>query len=335
MNRKLLEGGLKMKTIKQQIIQAFSEAGGEFLSGQTLADKIGCSRTAIWKHIAELKESGFELEAVRKKGYRMVKVAEQLTENQIQYQLKAKQFGKKVIHLDTVDSTQKTAYEEMVNRAEEGTVVIAEEQTASRGRMLRPWHSAYGKGIWMSIIVRPMLPPNKTPQFTLIMAIAVAKAIEEVTQLDVEIKWPNDLLINGKKCTGILTEMFAEANVVTALIIGVGINVNQESTEFPSELADKATSLKIQTNQEQSRIEIVQNILYYFEKYYALYMDKGFQPLKILWESYAKTIGKEIIAKTPHAEIKGTALCISEEGFLQVEDQAGHVHLIHSADIEI
>lgn len=322
-------------SIKQQLIAALSNADGQFLSGQALADMIGCSRTAIWKHIEELRKSGFVLEAVRKKGYRIIDLPDQITENEILFGLKTDRFGRQIFHFETIDSTQVKAHQLAEEGAAEGTVVIAEEQTSGRGRMSRPWHSLKKKGIWMSFIVRPKLPLQKAPQFTLIAAIAVVKAIEETTGLEPEIKWPNDILLNGKKITGILTELQGEADHIHYLVIGIGMNVNHVKSDFSEELKGIATSLAIEKGESIARDVLVQNVLKNFEKYYQLYMDKGFSPLKILWESYATSIGKMITARTISGEINGKAIGITEEGVLQIEGEDGQIHQIYSADIEI
>ncbi|RST73644.1 biotin--[acetyl-CoA-carboxylase] ligase [Siminovitchia acidinfaciens] len=321
-------------TIRQQLIEALSDADGKFLSGQALAEIIGCSRTAIWKHIEELRKDGFVLEAVRNKGYRIIGTPENMTENEILFGLETERFGRSVHYFDSLESTQKAAYQLAYDGAPEGTLVIAEEQTSGRGRLGRAWHSASGKGIWMSIIVRPDLPPQKAPQFTLITAVAVARAIEEVTEITPEIKWPNDLLIKGKKVVGILTELQAEADKISSLIIGIGMNVNHASDDFPVEVKKIASSLFIEKGEKISRAALIQSFLKNFEKYYSIYISDGFLPIRILWESYATSIGKQIKATTVTGEIVGVAVGISNEGVLKIEDEKGVIHNIYSADIE-
>ncbi|GIN70082.1 bifunctional ligase/repressor BirA [Bacillus sp. J14TS2] len=323
------------KSIKQQIFEALAEAEGQYLSGQHLADLIGCSRTAIWKQIEELRKSSIEIEAVRKKGYRLIHLPDGLTENEILYGLEATILGKKVIHLETTTSTQEIAHQEAAKGAPEGTLIISEEQTSGRGRMSRVWHSSKQKGIWMSLILRPIVPLEKAPPFTLITAIAVAKAIEDLFELEPEIKWPNDLLLNGKKITGILTELQGEADQVNYLIIGMGINVNQDIQDFPNELQDKVTSLFIESGKRIKRKIIVQRILKNLEKYYLIYIEKGFAPLKIIWEEYAISIGKVITAQTSREKITGIAEGITNDGVLLIRDENGQVHSIYSADIFI
>jgi BirA family transcriptional regulator, biotin operon repressor / biotin---[acetyl-CoA-carboxylase] ligase len=321
--------------VRKRLLDAFTKSNGEFLSGQYLADLLGCSRTAIWKHMEDLRNEGFELEAIRRKGYRIVSVPEKITSNEIQLGLTTKRLGRQIHYEESVSSTQKIALQMSFDGAPEGTIVIAEEQTSGRGRMNREWHSAKFSGIWMSIILRPDLLPKDAPQLTLITAVAIVQAIEEVTTLHPEIKWPNDILVNGKKVTGILTELQAESDRINSVIIGIGMNVNQESNSFPDEIASIATSMFIESGEKINRARLIQVVLTKLEYLYDLYLQEGFYPIKLLWESYAVSIGKMINARMLKETIKGKALGITDDGVLMLEDDSGKVHYIYSADIEL
>ncbi|WP_436372658.1 biotin--[acetyl-CoA-carboxylase] ligase [Cytobacillus sp. BC1816] len=321
--------------IRKKLIDAFTKSKGEYLSGQYLADLIGCSRTAVWKHIEELRKEGFELEAVRRKGYRITKTPEKVTPDEIRLGLQTETLGRQIHHEESVDSTQKIAHRLAYEGAQEGTVVIAEEQLSGRGRMDRRWHSPKSTGVWMSVILRPNIPPPKAPQLTLITAVAVVQAIEVLTDLTPQIKWPNDILMNGKKVTGILTELQADADRIISIIIGIGINVNQELDDYPDELKDIATSISIEKGENLSRAELIRVLLGKLENLYKLYLDKGFYPIKLLWESYAVSIGKNLTARTITGSIYGKALGITEDGVLMIEDSSGKVHHVYSADIEL
>lgn len=321
--------------LRKKLLDAFTINDDEYLSGQYLADLLGCSRTAVWKHIEELRKDGFELEAVRKKGYRITKIPERITADEIRLGLVTKSFGKNIHYEESVDSTQKIAHRLANEDAPEGTVIIAEEQVLGRGRMDRKWHSPKYTGVWMSVILRPNIPPQKAPQLTLIAAVAVVQAIEEFTNLTPQIKWPNDILINGKKVTGILTELQADADRITSIIIGIGINVNQQKEDYPEELHNIATSLAIESGKKLQRAELVKILLSKLENLYALYLEKGFYPIKLLWESYAISIGKIITARTITGSIHGKAMGITEDGVLMIEDEKGKVHHVYSADIEL
>lgn len=321
--------------LRKKLLDVFTEKGDEFLSGQYLAETIGCSRTAVWKHIEELRKEGFQLEAVRRKGYRIIKTPEKVFPDEIRLGLKTDFIGQNIHYEETVDSTQKIAKRLGYENVPEGTVVIAEEQVQGRGRMDRTWHSPKSTGIWMSIILRPNIPLAKAPQLTLIAAVAVAQAIEESTSLVPHIKWPNDLLIHGKKVTGILTEMQAEADRIHSIIIGIGMNANQQKDDFPIELQSIATSLSIEKGENLNRAELIRAVFSHLERLYLLYLEKGFEPIRLLWESYAVSIGKMITARTLLGNIYGKALGITDEGVLLIKDQEGVIHQIYSADIEL
>ncbi|OCA90907.1 biotin--[acetyl-CoA-carboxylase] ligase [Bacillus sp. FJAT-27225] len=321
--------------IRKKLLDAFAEAEDEFISGQALAEAAGCSRTAVWKHIEGLREEGFRLEAVRKKGYRLIEVPSALTADEIRLGLKTEFIGKTIHYFNSVDSTQKIALKLAAEKTHDGTLVVADEQTEGRGRMDRKWHSPSGTGIWMSLIVRPDIPLQKAPQLTLLTAVAVVRGVEAATGLAPEIKWPNDILANGKKLTGILTELQAEADRIHSVIIGIGINVNQKGSDFPSELRDLATSIAAETGTEHSRAGLIREFCLQFEKLYLLYLEEGFRPIKLLWESSASGIGGPIRARTYNGTIEGTACGITEEGVLEIEDASGTIHSIYSADIEL
>jgi BirA family biotin operon repressor/biotin-[acetyl-CoA-carboxylase] ligase len=187
----------------------------------------------------------------------------------------------------------------------------------------------------MSMILRPKIPINKTPQLTLLTAVALIQAIEEVTGLTPEIKWPNDILINGKKIVGILTELQAEADRVHSVIIGVGMNVNHTLDQFPEELQAIATSIAAETGEQADRAQVIQAIMMNFEKLYTSYLVHGFKPVKLLWESYAISLNKNLIARTLQGTIRGRAIGIDDEGVLLLETNEGNIEKIYSADIEI
>lgn len=252
---------------------------------------------------------------------------------QIQQGLETKDLGQNIFLYDSLPSTQVIAKELAVDFAKEGTMVISEEQTSGKGRMSRSWHSPKGAGLWFSFLLRPDVSLNQAPQLTLLCAVACAQAIEEVSKVVVHIKWPNDIYVNGKKVCGILTELVTDRNQIQSVIIGVGINVNQ--TAFPEELAEKATSLRLEAGRKVDRTKLLQTFCRQFEKLYETYLSAGFTPIKLLWEGYAISIGKEITARTPQGTFYGTALGIDEDGILQLQLQDGSIKQIYSADIEV
>ncbi|NSL52268.1 biotin--[acetyl-CoA-carboxylase] ligase [Calidifontibacillus erzurumensis] len=322
-------------SIRKQLLKLFSDHEGEFLSGQLISEKLGCSRTAVWKHIEELRKDGFELEAVQRKGYRIISKPDRISGNEIQLGLNTKFFGREIYYEESVDSTQKIAHRLAYEGAVEGTIVVSEEQRMGRGRLGRAWFSPIYTGIWVSIILKPEIAPQQAPQLTLLAAVSVVRGIQKATGIRCDIKWPNDILINGKKVVGILTELVAESDRINAVIVGIGMNVNQEREHFPEDLQAIATSLAIEGGHKWNRAAILQAVLKEMEDLYFDYLKNGFQVVKLLWESYAVSIGKQIKARTLTNSITGKALGITDEGVLLLEDEKGTVHRIYSADIEI
>lgn len=323
-------------SMKDEILKRLLQANGEAVSGQELADSLGVSRTAIWKHMQTLQAEGYSFETVKKKGYVLTGVPNNLNPTQIGLFLTTKRFGRNIHHFDVLDSTQTIAHKLAQDGAPEGTLVISEEQTAGRGRMARPWESVHGTGIWMTIIVRPDVTPQQASSYTLVVAVAISKAIKALYKnVEPAIKWPNDLLINGKKCTGILTEMQAEADCVQALLVGIGINANQVEADFSPEIADIATSLRLAAGEEINRAALVAIILQYLEQYTELYVKYGFASIKSEWEQASCTIGQRIEVTTLREQFEGVASGITDEGVLQVRLDNGTVRTIYSGDVRI
>lgn len=319
--------------IKQVILQAFRDQPGRFISGEELSQACGCSRTAVWKHIEELRRDGYEVEAVRKSGYRLLAAPDRLSAEEIMAGLSTTRIGQHVIAYDEVVSTQPLAHEAAAKGAAEGTLVLAEQQTGGKGRLGRPWHSPKGTGIWMSLIVRPAIPLPKTPQMTLLTAVSVARTIREETGLPVKIKWPNDIFIGDKKVCGILTELNAEADRVNYLVIGIGLNANSVQTDFPEELLAIATSLRIESGSPVKRVAFIQRFCQNFEEEYDHYLREGFQRVKKEWEAHSYTIGRWVTVQTISQKLEGQAIGLDEEGVLMVKDRLGQIHKVYSADV--
>ena len=318
---------------KDELLKRLLEAEGKPISGQEFADEFGLSRTAIWKYIKEFEEDGYEIEPIRKKGYVLISSPDLVNAANIQKYLQTVAYGRSIEYHSSCGSTQNLAYDAAQMGAPDGTLVVSEEQTAGKGRLSRHWDSAAHKGIWMSLIVRPSLMPQQAPQMTLVAAVAIARAIENVTGIEATIKWPNDILINGKKMTGILTELQSEPDRVKAIILGIGMNVNQDEEDFPEELKEIATSLKIACGTQVDRAKLIAEILGFIELYTKMYEKHGFGPIKLLWEGYSNTAGKRIRAVMLNETIEGTALGISEDGLLELKLDDGSVRGIYSADI--
>lgn len=323
-------------SMKDKILKRFLLAEGNPISGQQLAEEFGISRTAIWKHLQALQEEGYQFETIKKKGYRLIGDLDRVDVAKISSYLTTKRFGHNIHYFDEIESTQTMAHQLAREGAQDGTIIIAEAQTAGKGRMQRVWESAKGKGIWMTVIVRPDLLPHQAPQYTLVTAVSVIMAMKSLyNNFTPVIKWPNDILIQGKKCAGILTEMLAEMDRIEGLLVGIGINVNQELADFPEELHDIATSLAIEEQKKVERAELVAEILKYLELYTDEYVQNGFKSLKKLWEENSGTIGKRIKVTTLRDSFEGLALGITDDGVLEIQMDDGEIKKVYSADIEI
>lgn len=303
-------------------------------SGEEISRRLGCSRAAVWKHIEELRQEGYEIEARPRSGYRLIYRPDRLAPEEISIHLKTETFGREIRYLFSTPSTQIEAHQWAREGAQEGALVVAEEQRNGRGRMGKNWHSPPKSGIWMSLILRPKIPLSHAPQLTLLVSVAVQEALMEETALPISIKWPNDLLLNGKKVCGILTELRGEQDQIHYVIVGIGMNVNMEKEDFPSQLQTIATSLSLEKGEQIHRASLLATILKKLECYYHLYLQEGFGPIQAKWEQKAGMLGKKITARTLQGTYLGVARSLNEHGALLLETEQGIVP-VYSADIEV
>ncbi len=322
-------------TTKDKVLQLLMECEGQAVSGQEMADELNVSRTAVWKCIKELEQQGYAIESVRKKGYILHDFPDKIEKAHIMPLLETKRYGRTLEVYETCESTQFIAHQRAQENTKDGTLIIADEQTKGKGRLLRPWESTKAAGIWMSLIIRPSLTFREAPQVTLVTAVAIVQALREVVGVEAHIKWPNDIFLNGKKLTGILTELQADPDRIQAMIVGIGMNVNQKEEDFPESLRSIATSLRIETGKKQDRAPIIAAILKQMERFVALYEREGFAPIKLLWESYAITTGKPIRATLVDEIVEGEAIGITDDGRLQVQLEDGTVRTLYSADVTL
>lgn len=323
-----------MQPTQDTILHMLRERPDDYVSGEAMCQALGVSRTAVWKHIKDLQDAGYQIEAVRNKGYRLLDSPDLVTAAEIREGLTTFLLGQNIVYRDTIDSTNNLAQQLAANGAPEGTLVIADEQTSGRGRRGRNWFSPPHSGVWMSLILRPNLPLAHAAQITLVAAVALARALTRLTGQTAGIKWPNDILFQKKKCCGILTEMEADHDQIHHLVVGIGINVNVPEEDFPEELSEIATSLQAVKGNKIPRAKVVQTVLAEFEPLYRRYVDNGgFASIRDDWKAQSITIGRDIVAQTAQGEIRGKALDIDEFGVLLVEKEDGQVAKIYSADI--
>ncbi|MEC3885878.1 biotin--[acetyl-CoA-carboxylase] ligase [Halobacillus litoralis] len=321
-----------MESTRKELIELLNHLEGH-ISGQELSDQLGISRTAVWKHMNELKKDGYEIEAVQRKGYKILSSPDKISENTLRWGLGTKWLGHELHHYDQVESTQEIVHQLAKQGKPHGTVVIADEQVKGKGRMSRNWDSPKGKGIWMSILLRPNLPPVQAPQITLLAATVLARMIAERSSLVPQIKWPNDLLINHKKVSGILTEMQAEQDTIQYIVLGMGMNVNQEDREIPSDIQYKASSLKIESSEHWNIQQTVQHILRLFEETYERFESHGFASIKKDWEHFGYKIGEEVTISTMRKTWQATLIGIEPDGALRARSIDGEEEKLYSAEI--
>ena len=277
--------------MKEEILDILKNADG-YISGERISEMLNVSRTAIWKHIKSLRESGYKIESVTNKGYRLVSSPDIITESGIKSGL-------------TTDVS----------------VFIAEVQTHGKGSRGRGWTSPRGIGIWHSILLKPEISPLEVSQITLVAGLAVCKAIG----LNSMIKWPNDIVIDGKKICGILTEMSAEINMVNYVVCGIGVNVNTES--FDDDIADKATSMFIESGHKYVRNELIAKLLNEFEYYYKKFLDGGLSAILDEYKKCCVTLGREVNVIFKNETVRGTAVDVDENGSLAVQTENGIIHV--------
>lgn len=301
----------------------------DYLSGDQISRHLGISRQGLWKHIQELKDSGYEIVAVPHLGYRLESCPDRLFTFEVARNLNTKFIGKKIHYFDYLSSTMDQAMQLGMADAASGTLVLAEAQTKGRGRLGREWSSPKHKGIYLSLILKPRILPSACPVLTLMSAVSICEAVKNVTHLDAQIKWPNDVLIQHKKLAGILTEMNAEVDKVNFVVIGIGLNVNNDKKS----LVAQATSLKQEQGQEVSRVALLQEILRRLEDNYFLLENKGAQEIINKWRSFTLTLGTRVKVDYQNKHIEGQATDIDQDGALLIRKDSGLIQKVSCGDV--
>ena len=315
--------------MQEKILDFLKKKQEGYLSGDQISHRLGISRQALWKHIEELRESGYDIAAVPHLGYRLISSPNRLLPAEINWHLDTEFIGKKIHYFEAASSTMDIAIELGLKGSSEGTVVLAETQTKGRGRLGRHWFSPKYKGIYLSLILRPKILPNSTPILTLLSAVSMWEAIKETCGLDMQIKWPNDILLHNKKIGGILTELNAETDTTRFVVIGIGLNVNNDKKT----LAQGATSLKEQTKEEINRISLLQEILRKIETNYLLFQKEGSAPIIEKWRNYNITLGKRVKISCHRDYREGEAIDIDTDGGLLIRKDSGLVEKIMAGDV--
>ena len=304
-----------------------------YVSGQELWNKFGVSRTAIWKVINQLKEAGYEIEAAQNKGYHLIAAPDVMTEAELESLKNTQWAGCEIYCFDSIDSTNTKAKELAEAGHPSGTLVVADQQTLGRGRRGRSWESPAGTGIFMTLMLKPDINPNNASMLTLVAAMATARAITEVTGEAAQIKWPNDIVMNGKKVVGILTEMSAQFDYINHIVVGIGINVHNE--EFPEEIAKTASSLLLECGHRIHRASLIEAFLEEFERLYAVYLEtEDMSGLQKEYDSLLVNRGRQVRVLDPKEPFEGKAMGITKKGELIVDTWESR-KLVSSGEVSV
>lgn len=318
--------------MKAAILKILRETG-DYVSGQEICEKLGVSRTAVWKVIRQLQEEGYQVDAARSRGYRIIDGPDVMTAEEVESLLDTEWAGKPVVYYPETDSTNIRIRHLGDEGAPHGTLAVADRQTAGRGRRGRTWESPGGSCIYMSILLRPDLAPEKAPMLTLVMACGVAEGIMDCADVKVQIKWPNDIIVSGKKLAGILTEMSTQVDYINHVTVGVGINVNVQN--FPEEI-QTATSLLSEIGTQTKRAPVIAAVMKHFEENYKIFMQT--EDMSGLMKKYSSLLvnhGREVLILEKDAEYKAYAEGINQKGELVVRREDGTVENICAGEVSV
>lgn len=318
--------------MKAEILKMLRETDG-YVSGQELCNKFGVSRTAVWKAINQLKENGYEIEAVQNKGYHLLSAPDVMDKTELESIHATEWVGCEIYYFDNIDSTNTKAKELAEEGHSSGTLVVADRQTAGKGRRGRSWESPPGIGIFMTLMLKPEINPNNASMLTLVAAMATTRAIRRVTGVPAMIKWPNDIVMNGKKVCGILTEMSAQFDYINHIVIGIGINVHNE--EFPEEIAQTASSLYLESGQHIHRASLIESFLEEFEDVYAEFLKtEDMEGLQKEYDTMLVNRGRQVRVLDPKEPFEGKAMGITKKGELIVDTWESR-KLVSSGEVSV
>jgi BirA family biotin operon repressor/biotin-[acetyl-CoA-carboxylase] ligase len=327
--------------MKYEILQALREAAPEFVSGEALSRLLGVTRTTVWKCINELRAQNYQIEASSRNGYRLVSGDGQLNGFEVAYRLGTAVIGRKVLYFDFLDSTSNYAKKLALEGCEDGTAVLAGRQTAGRGRIGKGWDSQQNKGLYLSVVLKPEIPPEKIQLLTLAASVAVVDAIHKACGVDTGIKWPNDVILDGKKVCGILTEMNCETDRVNFAVIGIGINLSQTAGDFPEDLRSRAVSLMAHLQDRgvpgrvPGRLDLARAVLSELDRGYALLNADCGSRIVEMWRQRSLTIGREVRVYGKDTQYTGTAVDVTDDGRLVVSCADGAVREVMSGEVSV
>lgn len=324
-----------MTTVSGDILRLFREKGG-FVSGEVISRELHVSRTAIWKQINSLRKAGYVIEAVPSRGYYLVSTPNLLSAGEVAAHLKTDVIGRHLVCLAATKSTNSDAFRLAEQGATEGTVILSDSQSGGKGRLGRIWSSPEGVNLYCSVVLRPAIKPYEAPQLTFLSAVAVARAIELVSDLKPEIKWPNDVLIKTKKVAGLLNEMSAETDGINFVVLGIGVNLNMTAEQFPTDLRHPATSILLETGQPIGRARFAAILMGELDRLYSNFRAHGFGPVREEWQKRCNAHGRELAVSDGGADVvRGTFAGIDSFGALLVAGADGKIVRILSGDVRL
>jgi BirA family transcriptional regulator, biotin operon repressor / biotin---[acetyl-CoA-carboxylase] ligase len=331
---------LRKLVLKYKLLELLCREKGNFVSSKILNEKFNVTRTTIWKNIKELKKSGYLIESSSKKGYKLLDYQDKIIPYEIIDGLETTIIGKEIIYYDEIDSTNDDSKRQAQNGFIDGGVVVADKQTRGKGRLGRTWDSIPCKGIWMSILLRPSIAPEEIQKITLAASVAVVKAFDKCFNIKAGIKWPNDILLDGRKVCGILTEMSAEVDRINYVVVGIGINVKHKKDDFAKVIIDSAISLEgyLERNNNYENLNrnvIIKNILIEFEKVYLGILNGKTGYIIDMWKKYSVTLNRDIKIIGINCEYIGKAIDITNEGKIVVKLTDGNIKEFISGEISI
>jgi BirA family biotin operon repressor/biotin-[acetyl-CoA-carboxylase] ligase len=321
---------------RETILNLFRQEPAGYLSGARLSEVLGVSRTAVWKQIEQLRQLGYRIEAIPSRGYQLCATPDLLLAEELHSGLKTRSIGQDIRYFDETDSTNRQAYALGEAGAIEGLVVIADRQSAGKGRMGRTWASPPGVNLYLSVLLRPPLPPHAAPLLTFVSTLAVSRTIAAVSGLSPVHKWPNDVLIGGCKVAGLLNELSAESDRIRFVVLGIGVNLNMTADQFPADLRMPATSLLLAGGRPVSRAQFARTLLEQLDVLYAEFLRHGPAPLLAAWEERCDLIGKAVeVDEGRSGTVHGTVAGIDRDGALLLTLANGTTERILAGDVRL
>ncbi|MDY4023442.1 biotin--[acetyl-CoA-carboxylase] ligase [Staphylococcus borealis] len=323
-----------MSKYSQDVIRILYKHQSEYISGQYIADQLNISRAAVKKVIDQLKKDGCKIDSINHKGHQLNELPDCWYQGIVAYILKDSQLASEIEVFESVASTQTIAKQELVGNSA-SMIILSDEQTQGRGRFNRNWASSKGKGLWMSLVLRPNVPFSMIPKFNLFAALGIRDAIQSFSNDKVEIKWPNDIYIVDKKVCGFLTEMIANYDSIDAIICGIGINLNHEDSDFSDEIKHSATSVGLHSDTKINRYTFLEALISSIEKRYTQFLTQPFAEIRNEYIQASNIWQRQLRFTENNTQFIGEAIDIDRDGFLIVKDENNEVRRLISADIDI